>query len=330
MKPYASMSLDLDDLWTYLMIHGESGWEEMPSYLDSFVPLVLDLLSDLGLTITFFIVGKDAARPERKALLRTIADAGHDIASHSFRHEPWLHLYSDEELDTELAQAEEAIEDATGKRPRGFRGPGFSLSEATLRTLKRRGYEYDASTLPMYLGPLARHYYFQTAKLSGSDRAKRSILFGRFVDGFRPCGSYLWHLGDEQLLEIPVTTSPFLKLPFHLSYLLYASMRSHGLSNLYLDTSLGLCRLGGVAPSLLLHPLDFLGGDDVPQLAFFPAMQVAGEKKRAWARDFLAKFAERYEIVTMSGHAARASQDALRRRSPDFGVQSPTGLSAAG
>ena len=55
---------------------------------------------------------------------------------------------------------------AESRDPRGFRGPGFSLSAATLRVLERRGYIYDASTFPTFLGPLARAYYFMTAKLS--------------------------------------------------------------------------------------------------------------------------------------------------------------------
>jgi len=300
----------------------------MPSYLDFFVPRILDLLDELGLTITFFIVGRDAARADRRPLLRRIAERGHDIANHSFRHEPWLHVYTEGALDAELARAEEAIEAATGHRPRGFRGPGFSLSAAVLEALLRRGYHYDASTLPMFLGPLARRYYFATARLSAEERAKRSILFGRFRDGLRPTGTYCWQLAGGSLLEIPVTTMPGLRLPFHLSYLLYAGLRSHRLARAYLDASLTACRLGGVAPSLLLHPLDFLGGDEVPALAFFPAMQVAGEVKRLQVRDLLARFAARYEVVTMAAHAESALAGPSRSRAPDFGAPFPPLVSA--
>ena len=57
----ASLSLDLDNQWSYMKTHGDSGWESFPSYLDTFIPLVLDLLNHLNLKITFFIVGQDAA-----------------------------------------------------------------------------------------------------------------------------------------------------------------------------------------------------------------------------------------------------------------------------
>ena len=60
-KPLASISLDLDNLWSYMKTHGDPGWESFPSYLDTFIPVVLDILDDLNLKITFFIVGQDAA-----------------------------------------------------------------------------------------------------------------------------------------------------------------------------------------------------------------------------------------------------------------------------
>ena len=48
-KPLASISLDLDNLWSYMKTHGDPGWESFPSYLDTFIPLVLDLLDELDL-----------------------------------------------------------------------------------------------------------------------------------------------------------------------------------------------------------------------------------------------------------------------------------------
>src|SRR6476620_1607047 len=124
-KPIASLSLDLDNKWSYLKTHGDRGWEEFPSYLDGVVPRFLDVLDKLGLRITVFIVGQDAALPKNRAALASISAAGHEIGNHSFHHEPWLHLYSPAELTAELTAAEDAIESATGVRPTCFRGPGY-------------------------------------------------------------------------------------------------------------------------------------------------------------------------------------------------------------
>src|SRR4051794_22491145 len=110
----ASLSLDLDNKWSYLKTHGDRGWEVFPSYLDVVVPRFLDVLSNLGLRITVFVVGRDAKRSKNRAAVASIAAAGHEIGNHSFRHEPWLHLYSLEEIECEICWAEEGIAEAAG------------------------------------------------------------------------------------------------------------------------------------------------------------------------------------------------------------------------
>ncbi|HEY0322093.1 MAG TPA: polysaccharide deacetylase family protein [Pyrinomonadaceae bacterium] len=308
LKPVASLSLDLDNKWSYMKTHGDAGWETFPSYLDVVVPRALQFFKERNLTITFFIVGQDAALEKNTEALRSISAAGHEIGNHSFHHEPWLHLYSEAEIENELEQAEVAIERATRKRPVGFRGPGFSLSEQTLRVLARRGYEYDASTFPTFLGPLARAYYFMTAKLTEEEREKRKGLFGKFRDGFQSLKPYHWHVNGARLLEIPVTTTPVFKTPAHVSYLLYLSCFSTGIALLYFRTFLEMCRLTGTQPSLLLHPLDFLGSDDTSDLSFFPAMRMPSEKKLHIVSEALKMMAERFTVVNMLEHARRAGQ----------------------
>src|SRR5437870_3333344 len=93
-KPIASLSLDLDNKWSYLKTHGDGGWESYPSYLDRVVPRFLGLLDDVGLRVTVFVVGQDAARQSNYDSLAAISAAGHGIGNHSFHHEPWLHDYS--------------------------------------------------------------------------------------------------------------------------------------------------------------------------------------------------------------------------------------------
>ncbi len=83
MKPIASISLDLDNQWSYMKTHGDAGWQKFPSYLDLAVPRILSFLKERDLTITFFIVGQDAALEKNHAAIRSIADAGHEIANHS-------------------------------------------------------------------------------------------------------------------------------------------------------------------------------------------------------------------------------------------------------
>ena len=92
-KPLASISLDLDNLWSYMKIHGDAGWARslVPG---SSVEIVVDRFRAHGLT------GDDLRRRTRRgarqerAAMRAIADAGHEIGNHSFSHEPWFHTYS--------------------------------------------------------------------------------------------------------------------------------------------------------------------------------------------------------------------------------------------
>ena len=219
-KMRMSLSLDLDNKWSYLKTHGSERWVEYPSYLDIVVPRILEFLDARDIKITFFIVGQDAALEKNHAALKMIADAGHEIASHSFNHEPWLHLYSREELHDELKRAEVAIQDATGASVNGFRGPGFSISATTLSVLQQRGYEYDATAFPNILNPLARAYFFARSNLSDEEKERRKALFGSFSDAFRPVKPYRWRLQAGDLLELPVTTMPLFKTPIHFSYLI--------------------------------------------------------------------------------------------------------------
>jgi peptidoglycan-N-acetylglucosamine deacetylase len=305
MKPLASLSLDLDNEWSYLKTHGDAGWSDYPSYLHVVVPRVLDVLASRGLTITWFVVGQDAALDRNHEPLAALAAAGHEVGNHSFRHEPWMHKYPDVEVRDELSRAEDAIEAATGAHPVGFRGPGYSLSPAVLETLVARGYRYDCSTLPTIIGPVARMVYFRSTKLDAAQRADRSDLFGHASEALRPLRPYRWG-SSNGLVEIPVTVLPGARVPMHVSYLLALAGRSRRLARSYFRTALELCKMASVEPSLLLHPLDFLGGDDVGSLAFFPGMAMRGREKTELTAEFLDLFADHFEVVTVGGHAAAA------------------------
>ena len=318
-KPVASLSLDLDNKWSYMKTHGDQGWESFPSYLDVVVPRVLSFLKARHLTITFFIVGQDSALDKNRDMLAAIAAAGHEIANHSFRHEPWLHLYSEQEIDAELASAEEHIERVTGQRPIGFRGPGFSLSQGVLRALVRRGYLYDASTFPTFLGPLARAYYFMTTKLNSDQMDKRKLLFGGLREGLRPISPYRWQIDGGGIIEIPVTTMPIFRVPIHLSYILYLSAFAPALALRYARSAFALCRLTNSPPSMLLHPLDFLGCEDAPDLSFFPGMKLHSEEKLKLASEALALLSAQFTILTVQQHARQVSQSSkLQSVEPRF------------
>jgi peptidoglycan-N-acetylglucosamine deacetylase len=313
----ASISLDLDDQWSYMKVHGDEGWENFPSYLDVFLPLVLDVLDRLDVKITFFVVGQDAAIEKNHKVLRSIAERGHEIGNHSFHHESWLKTYSKEKIEKEIEMAEEAIHTATGKRTNMFRGPGFSWSEDLLKVLQKRQYIFDASILPTYISPLMRQYYFWKSTLTKQEKESRKELFGSYKEGFYPLKPYQWNLGNStSLLEIPVTTMPVFKIPFHQSYLLYISNVSTGLMKFYMRFSMFMCKVTKTSPSYLLHPLDLMGKDHVPSLAFFPGMNIASARKIKIFEIAIKMLKENFDLMPMGEFTNTLSGRTFKEISP--------------
>lgn len=303
-KPTACISMDLDNQWSYMKTHGDKGWQALPTYLDLLIPHVVEILERLGLKITFFIVGKDAAQNTNQDAIRLITETGHDVGNHSYSHEPWLHHYSKSQIRKEILDTEDQIIRITGQKPSGFRGPGFSWSADVLEVLSENQYLYDASSFPTYLGPLARLYYFWTSELDDEEKKKREGLFGSFRDGLRPLKPHLWELpSGRTLLEIPVTTIPVVKTPFHLSYLLYLSRFSLLLMEYYLSLSLLMCKITKTPPSFLLHPLDLLGRDKAPGLDFFPGMDIDSSRKADLFTTVIRRLSKSFRLTDMKTFA---------------------------
>jgi peptidoglycan/xylan/chitin deacetylase (PgdA/CDA1 family) len=303
-RPTASVSVDLDNLWAYLKTHGDPDWERMPSFLPAAVPRLLDLLGEHGLTATAFAVGADVERADGAAAVAAFTEGGHEVGNHSYRHEPWLHRYPRAELVDELARTEEAIVAAGAPVPMGFRGPGYSVSTALLDVLAERGYVYDASTLPTWIGPIARAVHNRTASAVDERQAE---LFGGFSRVLAPNTVHRWRLGSgTELVELPVTTMPLLRVPIHGAYVLSLYRISPRLARGYVAAALRLCRALGVGPSLLVHPTDVLGAADAPGMEFFPGMDVPAAEKVALLGWTLAAARARFDIVGTGAHVARS------------------------
>lgn len=303
MKPTASLSLDLDNAWSYLKTRGDESWQSFPTYLELVVARFLTLLDAHDVRMTVFVVGQDAERDENRKAMATLGASRHEIGNHSFHHEPWLPTYTRAEIYAELSRAQVAIEAATGRRPVGFRAPGYAISPAILDVLAELGFSYDCSSLPTFIGPLARTYYFMSTKMAPEDRARRKGLYGSWKDAFKPLRPHALHFPQGELIEIPVTTFPGLRVPIHFSYVLYLCGFSVELGLRYFATALDACRLARIEPSLLFHPLDVLDVSDVPSLAFFPAMAMPAVQKIGILDRALALFAERFAIDAVGEHA---------------------------
>jgi len=101
-------------------------------------------------------------------------------------------------------------------------------------------------------------------------------------------------------MEIPVTTMPLFKLPFHLSYLIYLSNISPAVMKFYLWFALAMCKITRTPISFLLHPLDLIGGDQINQLAFFPGMNVDSNRKVKVFKMVIEIIKKSYDLQNMS------------------------------
>ena len=253
-RPFATLSLDLDDAWAYLRTRGEPDWAEAPSVLPLAVERLLPLLAERGLRITVFVVGRDATRAEGREAIGALAAAGHEIASHSQLHRAELAALPDRAIEDDLREAADAIEALTGRRPTGFRCPSFGNSPALLRSLVEGGYDYDASVLPTSLSPLLKLYYRARMRTGTPDQPQQH-LFGRASNALLPLTPFRWGGDGAGLLELPISTMPLLRTPMHMSYLQALGATSAGASHGYLRLALRLLRARGCRrPSCCIRP----------------------------------------------------------------------------
>ncbi|TWT48708.1 polysaccharide deacetylase family protein [Botrimarina hoheduenensis] len=307
--PLASLSLDLDNKWAYLRSRGESVWQKRPSYLPAVVPRIIDFLGERSLACTTFVVGEDLTREADAHAIASLRHAGHEIGNHSQSHLPWMDALNVDEMEREVEQAETLIAQVTGEKPLGFRAPGFSWSPPLLATLVRRGYRYDASVFPTFIGPAARWYVklsgfrSQQSQATAEDPAPAEQRFSSFGDALRTLRPHRVATTAGSLIELPVTTMPLSRAPIHFTYVSFLAQKSPAAALAYWRTALRLCRLRGVGPSLLLHPLDFLGEEDEPQLAYFPGMKLARAAKLKLLSEVLDHLARGRRVVTVAQHA---------------------------
>jgi peptidoglycan-N-acetylglucosamine deacetylase len=108
------------------------------------VPRILSLLERHAIAATFFVPGHTLATfPES---VRSIVAAGHELACHGWAHEDLATLDEATERDV-MTRSFQAIGDAAGRSPHGFRAPFWSLSARTLAIAADLGFRYDSSLM---------------------------------------------------------------------------------------------------------------------------------------------------------------------------------------
>ena len=156
-------------------------WPQRPCRVEGNVERILLMLDESRVRATFFTLGWIAERYPQ--LVRRIADAGHEVASHGFGHERASDL-SRADFCADVRRAKLLLEDISGQEIRGYRAPSFSIGAGNLWAfdcLAEAGHRYSSSIYPI------RHDHY------GMPDAPRFA-----------------HRVQHGLLELPVTTARFL------------------------------------------------------------------------------------------------------------------------
>jgi peptidoglycan/xylan/chitin deacetylase (PgdA/CDA1 family) len=149
-KVAVCISFDVDNE-SYLLAAGETSPNTLSTGdfgAQTGLPRVLKLLDKHKIPASFFIPAVSAMlHPEMiPAILK---NGKNEIGVHGWIHEYLPALPSAAEEERLLDQAIGYLTKASGKRPVGYRAPGWAFSENTIGLLKKKGFLYDSSLMAM-------------------------------------------------------------------------------------------------------------------------------------------------------------------------------------
>jgi peptidoglycan/xylan/chitin deacetylase (PgdA/CDA1 family) len=301
-----AISVDLDEIPNYYAIHGRTHAEVAgaTAVYDVAVPRLVALSAALQVPLTLFAVGSDLARPDAAKALRAAVEAGHAVGNHTQSHHYDLTRRGRAAIAQDIDEGTASIERATGVRPRGFRAPGYTITDDVFSLLPELGYRWDSSVFPCPAYMAAKDAAIAMYGLLG--RPSRSVVDTPAVLAAptRPyrVGTPYWRRG-EGLLELPIQVTRGLRLPYIGTSLMLAGP----------DRARWLTR-GVIAEPLVnleLHGIDVL--DEHDGLAELAASQRDVRVPRSRKESTLAAIVEQlraagYGFVTLDEAAQRFAQ----------------------
>jgi peptidoglycan/xylan/chitin deacetylase (PgdA/CDA1 family) len=253
----AAVSVDLDEIPHYFAIHGlaEPAGAVRNLVYDVALDRLIEIASELAIPLTLFAVAADLRRQAAAAKLRDAARRGWEIANHSLDHRYDLVRLDRAEMRRQVEEGARQIHEATGVSPRGFRAPGYTVSDALFGVLQELGVKYDSSVFPCPGYWAAKAVKVSAIALRG--RASRSIIDSPLVlrAPTRPyrVGQPYWSKGYG-LLELPIQVTRGFRLPFIGTALTLGGPK--------LARRMARACVGEPLVNLELHGIDALDGSD--------------------------------------------------------------------
>jgi peptidoglycan-N-acetylglucosamine deacetylase len=224
----AAISMDVDTLES---IYKGQGSRRTGGYTHAEMRIGLEnfsrFLEPYRAKATLFTVGNDYRYLENIEPIRAMYSYGHEIANHTFSHAQGFRLLTPEQKENELAEMEDICEKTIGVRPRGFRSPGWNISDDALPILKRRGYIYDSSIFPTSVMPILKMMHKYTMRRRNrADQTTMGNIKYMFADPkpyITGLNGFLKH-GQNGIVEFPVTVTPIFRIPFFATFLVSTGM----------------------------------------------------------------------------------------------------------
>lgn len=215
-----SVSVDLDSVDCYWRIHGLPGAPPegaRTAILRRCLPRFAELFARHGVRATYFVVGRDLDEDaEGRALLAQLARDGHELGSHTYTHPYDLVRLPAGEIAGEIDRAHDVIGACCGAAPIGFRAPGYEVSGAVIDLLRERHYRYDSSAFPSVPYYTAKAAVMASMRVlgrkSGSYLGSPRILTAPRTP-YRPSAGAPYSVGALNIVELPMSVTPVLRLP---------------------------------------------------------------------------------------------------------------------
>ena len=193
------LSVDVEDWFqvgAFERVIDRDDWPRLELRVERNTDAVLELFGEAGVTATFFTLGWVAERAP--GLMRRIAAAGHEVASHGVDHRRVFTMTADE-FRADLARARATLEDTTGVAVTGYRAPSFSIDSRTPWAhpiLAEAGYAYSSSVAPVrhdhYGWPEAPRFAFRP--VAGAGLVELPMTTARFAGRNLPTGGGFFRL----------------------------------------------------------------------------------------------------------------------------------------
>lgn len=217
---YATIQVDLDGIWTIYQHHQVEQSHYPDSVFEQSIPRFLELFRSFNIQSTFFIVGSDLEIPETAAGIKQIADAGHELANHSYTHPRNFAQLSIQEKKDQIEKTGKLIQQITNHSVSGFRAPSYAIDQDTFRILENLGYGYDSSIFPTYWSGLIRRFESGFTVCNSKPAANYGkIQYSKApLQIYHPDPEVLWKKGTAKLWEVPISVFPLIRTPLHSSF----------------------------------------------------------------------------------------------------------------